>query len=290
MSVTVPSGLRHAVTDAEGGQEWLDSIPARAARAVERWDLMLGEPFGTGMAAWTAPATTAAGTDVVVKLSYPHDEARDEAAALAAWHGAGVVEVADRLAEIAAERVERLSAPTRAAPVGGIGWVILGAGVRERAGRKAQTTMGSDRDAVSWRMRPGAWDVSGFLGDGEDLTDRIDVDLAVCADLSTTPEALGARLLDLLAEDGPAVTIESDHDTAPATCPWALERDEVCLWGPGGNPTSDRFTLAIGDRTLDGYVLSAHLIANHQFFGGIESRFRIDPVQAHALLLPEVSP
>jgi streptomycin 6-kinase len=93
MSVTVPVGLRHAVVDEEGGREWLDSIPARAARAARRWDLVLGEPFEAGMAGWTAPAATAAGLEVVVKLSYPHPEARDEAAALAAWHGAGVVEV-----------------------------------------------------------------------------------------------------------------------------------------------------------------------------------------------------
>jgi streptomycin 6-kinase len=91
--VTIPAGLRHAVVDGEGGPEWLDSIAARVARAVERWDLVLGEPFETGMAAWTAPATTAAGADAVLKLSYPHMEARDEAAALAAWHGAGAVEL-----------------------------------------------------------------------------------------------------------------------------------------------------------------------------------------------------
>jgi len=93
LSVTVPTGLRRAVAGDDGGQEWLDSIPARAARAVVRWDLVLGEPFETGMAGWTAPARTTAGADVVVKLSYPHDEARAEPAALAAWHGAGAVEV-----------------------------------------------------------------------------------------------------------------------------------------------------------------------------------------------------
>ena len=93
MSVRVPTGLRHAVVDEDGGREWLDSIPARAARAVERWNLVLGEPFETGMAAWTAPATTTAGAEVVVKLSYPHHEAHDEAAALRAWHGVGAVEV-----------------------------------------------------------------------------------------------------------------------------------------------------------------------------------------------------
>jgi streptomycin 6-kinase len=93
MSVTVPAGLREAVVDEEGGPEWLDSIPVLAARTVERWSLVLGEPFESGMAGWTAPATTAAGVEVVVKLSYPHHEARDEAAALGAWHGAGAVEV-----------------------------------------------------------------------------------------------------------------------------------------------------------------------------------------------------
>ncbi len=93
MSVKVPTGLRQAVVDEAGGQEWLDAIPALVARAVERWSLVLGEPFETGMAGWTAPATTAAGSEVVVKLSYPHHEARDEAGALGAWHGAGAVEV-----------------------------------------------------------------------------------------------------------------------------------------------------------------------------------------------------
>ena len=91
--VSVPAGLRRAVIGDDGGQEWLDSIPARVARAVDRWDLTLGDPFETGMVAWTAPATTAAGADVVVKISYPHREARAEAAALAAWHGAGTVEL-----------------------------------------------------------------------------------------------------------------------------------------------------------------------------------------------------
>jgi streptomycin 6-kinase len=91
--VTVPAGLRRAVADEEDGPEWLASIPALAARAVERWSLVLGEPFEAGLAGWTAPATTADGTEVVVKLSFPHQEARDEAAALGAWHGAGAVEV-----------------------------------------------------------------------------------------------------------------------------------------------------------------------------------------------------
>ena len=93
MPVNVPTGLREAVAEEENGQEWLDSIPTLVERAIERWSLVIGQPFETGMVGWTAPATTAAGSEVVVKLSYPHNEARDEAAALRAWRGAGTVEV-----------------------------------------------------------------------------------------------------------------------------------------------------------------------------------------------------
>ena len=106
--MTVPSRLRHVHVDNDGGQEWLDSIPARVARAVERWDLVVGEPFEEGMAAWTAPATTAAGLDVVLKVSWPCRDTRDEAAALAAWHGAGTVEVLGADADDSALLLRRL--------------------------------------------------------------------------------------------------------------------------------------------------------------------------------------
>ena len=64
MSLTLPARLREVHQGNDDGQAWLESIPARVARAVERWDLVLGDPFEDGMAAWTAPATNAAGHDV----------------------------------------------------------------------------------------------------------------------------------------------------------------------------------------------------------------------------------
>src|ERR1700683_1641692 len=108
VSVTVPSRLRHVHINNDGGQEWLDAIPARVARAVERWHLVLGQPFEDGMAAWTAPATTAAGDDAVLKISWPCRDTRDEAAALAVWHGAGVVEVLGADADDSALLLRRL--------------------------------------------------------------------------------------------------------------------------------------------------------------------------------------
>jgi hypothetical protein len=164
--------------------------------------------------------------------------------------------------------------------------------------------MASDRGAVSRRMRPGAWDEHGFLGENEGLSERIDTDVETCAQLGTTPEALGKRLLRLLAqasapnadpgdveagpgashdqEPEPVVTI--DRHPGGITCPWALELDEVCLGGPGGAPSADRFTITVDGESLEGLVLSVHLIANHRFFGGLDSRFRIDPARALAVV------
>ncbi|HEY8720074.1 aminoglycoside phosphotransferase family protein [Pengzhenrongella sp.] len=90
-----PERLRHSVAGAEGGDEWLEALPTLVARAAERWRLTLGRPFEDGTAAWTARVTTPAGTAAVLKLSYPHDEARHEAAALRVWAGRGAVRILD---------------------------------------------------------------------------------------------------------------------------------------------------------------------------------------------------
>lgn len=93
MPIVVPAVLHHAVIDENTGPDWLASLDELVARAVRRWDLVVGAPFETGMAAWTAPATMTTGIEAVLKLSFPHIEARDEAAALAAWRGVGAVEL-----------------------------------------------------------------------------------------------------------------------------------------------------------------------------------------------------
>lgn len=87
----IPQRLRHAVAGAEGGDEWLVALPHLVARAVQRWRLVLGRPFEDGMAAWAAPARGPDGAAAVLKISYPHREARHEAAALNVWAGRGAV-------------------------------------------------------------------------------------------------------------------------------------------------------------------------------------------------------
>jgi streptomycin 6-kinase len=71
---------------------WLAGLPAVVDDLACRWSLRLGPPFQPGGAAsWVAPARTAAGDRVVLKVGWWHDEAAHEADGLRAWDGAGTV-------------------------------------------------------------------------------------------------------------------------------------------------------------------------------------------------------
>lgn len=93
--VPVPDAVRLGAGRTPEGAAWLTDLPALVGRAVDRWDLDLGEPFPSGSASWCAPARDATGADLVLKISFPHTEARDEAAVLRAWHGHGAVRLVE---------------------------------------------------------------------------------------------------------------------------------------------------------------------------------------------------
>jgi streptomycin 6-kinase len=76
----------------DGAEDWLDRLPALAARVAGDWGLTLGPPFEPGgQAAWVAPARRRDGADLVLKLGRRHPEAEHEAAGLQAWGGDGAV-------------------------------------------------------------------------------------------------------------------------------------------------------------------------------------------------------
>lgn len=94
--LVVPSNLAHGT--ARSGDParaaWLGALPGVVAELAERWGLRLEEPFEPGgTCSWVAPARDAAGRDAVLKVAWRHWEARDEAAGMAAWAGAGAAEV-----------------------------------------------------------------------------------------------------------------------------------------------------------------------------------------------------
>lgn len=98
-AITLPQSLLDGVGATAAGAAWLEGLPQLIRRAEERWQVQLSEPFGVGTAAWTAPGTLPDGTPAVVKISFPHDEARHEATALRLWRGWAAVELLDHHSE-----------------------------------------------------------------------------------------------------------------------------------------------------------------------------------------------
>lgn len=96
--VPVPAALRNGAGRTPEGAAWLTTLPVLVARALDRWSLVAGEPYPAGSASWCAPVHRPgdpAGTALVLKVAFPHDEGRDEAAVLRAWGGRGAVRLVD---------------------------------------------------------------------------------------------------------------------------------------------------------------------------------------------------
>lgn len=90
----MPAALRTGAGRTPDGAAWLAHLPALVARARDRWSLDVGSPFPSGSASWCAPVRRGR-EHLVLKISFPHEEARHEAAVLRAWHGHGAVGLVD---------------------------------------------------------------------------------------------------------------------------------------------------------------------------------------------------
>src|SRR5659263_466671 len=95
LGLVVPAILRDGIGRTPGGAAWIARLPDLVEQAVARWGLELGEPFRTGYASWCAPTSAHGGRDAVLKIVFPHDEARHEARALRAWGGRGALRLLD---------------------------------------------------------------------------------------------------------------------------------------------------------------------------------------------------
>jgi streptomycin 6-kinase len=116
----IPADLARTVAD-EGRDDWLARLPALVAQIAADWQIEVGDPFLPGGAtAWVAPARDHAGQDFVLKVGWPHLEARHEADGLRTWGGAGTVHLrrAAQLAEATVLLLERCRPGTqlRASP------------------------------------------------------------------------------------------------------------------------------------------------------------------------------
>jgi streptomycin 6-kinase len=72
------------------GDRWLRELPRYVAQCADRWDLTADGPVWHGVCAAVIPCHQGA-DPVVLKVSWPHEEARLEHLALQAWAGNGAV-------------------------------------------------------------------------------------------------------------------------------------------------------------------------------------------------------
>ena len=81
-----------AARHGESGADWLARLPEMVATYSTRWDVALAGPLpGSGGAAWVGGGTRADGSEVVLKIAWPHKEAETEAAGLRFFAGRGAV-------------------------------------------------------------------------------------------------------------------------------------------------------------------------------------------------------
>ncbi|MBN4047536.1 hypothetical protein JYT71_00860 [Acidimicrobiaceae bacterium AH-315-P05] len=107
MNFPIPAELEHFRSRLDG-RAWLESLPRLVTAASDRWDLDVGRPYVGSHASWVAPATRSDGTAAVLKVPFPHDEARHEATALALWNGHGAVRLLEHDIESGDMVLERL--------------------------------------------------------------------------------------------------------------------------------------------------------------------------------------
>jgi streptomycin 6-kinase len=98
----LPSDLVRDVEMYDGAESprrvWMAGLPEIVAGLSRRWSLKIGRPYQPGgCTSWVAPALDDAGTRVVLKVGWRHEDAEHEADGLRAWRGEGTVRLIDAL-------------------------------------------------------------------------------------------------------------------------------------------------------------------------------------------------
>lgn len=112
--LVIPAGLVAAMAGRPAepevsGEDWLADLPRRAAAALDRWDLTPdGVPLH-GHCSLVLPVRRS-GEPLMLKLGWPHEEARHEHLALRAWAGRGAVHLVAAYPAQGALLLERLDA------------------------------------------------------------------------------------------------------------------------------------------------------------------------------------
>ncbi|HEX4790299.1 MAG TPA: aminoglycoside phosphotransferase family protein [Actinospica sp.] len=148
-------GLWNGVGTREDGRAWLERLGRLVAELCDEWELRPGPAYGGGSGAWVAPVALADGTGAVLKVGYPHREARAEADGLRLWDGRGAV----RLLRVDEERTayllercepaQKLAAADHIAPEQRL---LIAAALLRRLWRPVEAAAGTRIESVAEQM------------------------------------------------------------------------------------------------------------------------------------------
>jgi hypothetical protein len=145
-------------------------------------------------------------------------------------------------------------------------------------------------EEVQKRMHPGGWFSPALLEKGTSLLNLIEDDKLSLGSINISARVIGERLDELLIRssgtdwfDGRKIkdlSIEIHHRRGFLSCPWAPDEFEKCSIGNKWRPTADEFIIfnKTTKKSLNGFLLSVHMIKEHDFFGGPGTKYRIEPI------------
>ncbi len=84
MNIFVPENLEKGIKHfGEDGIRWLNDLPTIILDIKRKWHIRIGKAFDHGgEVSWVAPVELEDGSEAVLKIGIPHDEARYESNAL----------------------------------------------------------------------------------------------------------------------------------------------------------------------------------------------------------------
>lgn len=134
-------------------------------------------------------------------------------------------------------------------------------------------------------LQPGRRSNAGFLGKGEQFEDVVAKDSQTLAELGVTHEDIAERLRSIITapgkKDGRVTIIDDAYKLKGAA--WMGYQD--CPWDDDERTDLDYFVEQIATgREISFSGLLPHLIADHKFFEGRGTRYRLDPLEAILVL------
>jgi streptomycin 6-kinase len=106
--ITIPDKLTKTFSATLDGAAWLARLPEAITSLTQRWRLIPGQPFEEeASCSWVAPCEREDGTQAVLKLGWPHMEAKSEIHGLLFWAGDPTVLVLEQDIELNAILLER---------------------------------------------------------------------------------------------------------------------------------------------------------------------------------------